>query len=116
MEEEGGADLDESVDSIDINWSQGWGRIERYLEIVEEEQLAQEDGDMIEIEMQERHDPEEDDVRLQMQNDLNDDLALTVDVDGDGEEGGEPPIPNATQIQHQPRSARDEEPSPREVV
>jgi hypothetical protein len=37
-------------------------------------------------------------------------------VDGDGEEGGEPPIPNATQIQHQPRSARDEEPSPREVV
>ncbi len=70
---------------------------------------------MIEIEMQERHDPEEDDVRLQMQNDLND-LALTVDVDGDGEEGGEPPIPNATQIQHQPRSARDEEPSPREVV
>ena len=115
MEEEGGADLDESVDSIDINWSQGWGRIERYLEIVEEEQLAQEDGDMIEIEMQERHDPEEDDVRLQMQNDLND-LALTVDVDGDGEKGGEPPIPNATQIQHQPRSARDEEPSPREVV
>ncbi len=67
---DGEVDLDES---IDIDWSQGWSRIEQYLEIVEQEELAQEDGVM--IEMQERR-PVDNSVHLP--NHTND-LILTVE-------------------------------------